>query len=154
MADHPLIDTQTLATATDQQVAIQVIKRMREMWATKSYSAITSSANEIMPGPDVQSDDAILQYLLANAGSGFHCACTCELQSIIDNFEHSVLTKLLPGKMGKDQDANAVVTTNGKVRGVKNLRIVDASTFPLLPPGHLLATVCTSNMIMVARSYH
>jgi choline dehydrogenase len=93
MADHPLIDTQTLATATDQQVAIQVIKRMREMWATKSYSAITSSANEIMPGPDVQSDDAILQYLLANAGSGFHCPWTCELQNIIDNFEYTVLTK-------------------------------------------------------------
>jgi choline dehydrogenase len=48
--------------------------------------------------------------------------------------------------MGKDQDANAVVTTTGKVRGLKNLRIVDASTFPLLPPGHLLATVCMSGI--------
>lgn len=44
--------------------------------------------------------------------------------------------------MGNPNDANAVVTTTGKVIGSKNLRIVDASTFPLLPPGHLLATVC------------
>jgi choline dehydrogenase len=91
MADPPLIDTQTLATSTDQQVAIQVIRRMREMWATKSYSAITTSANEIMPGPNVQSDDEILQDLLANAGSGFHCACTCELQHITDDYESDVL---------------------------------------------------------------
>jgi hypothetical protein len=91
MADPPLIDTQTLATSTDQQVAIQVVKRMREMWATKSYSAITTSANEIMPGPNVQSDDEILQYLLANAGSGFHCACTCELQHITDDYGTEIL---------------------------------------------------------------
>jgi choline dehydrogenase len=91
MADPPLIDTQTLATSTDQQVAIQVVKRMREMWATKSYSAITTSANEIMPGPNVQSDDEILQYLLANAGSGFHCACTCELDDIIDDYGNGML---------------------------------------------------------------
>ncbi|KAG9941926.1 alcohol oxidase, partial [Aureobasidium melanogenum] len=121
MADPPLIDTQTLATSTDQQVAVQVVKRMRQLWSTKSYSAITSSADEILPGASVQSDEQILEYLLANAGSGFHCACTC--------------------KMGNPNDANAVVTTTGKVIGSKNLRIVDASTFPLLPPGHLLATV-------------
>jgi choline dehydrogenase len=94
----------------------------------------------------VQSDDESLQYLLANAGSGFHCACTCELQHITDGYESDVLIQLLPGKMGKDQDANAVVTTTGKVRGLKNLRIVDASTFPLLPPGHLLATVCMAEI--------
>ncbi|KAG9695483.1 alcohol oxidase, partial [Aureobasidium melanogenum] len=78
MADPPLIDTQTLATSTDQQVAVQVIKRMRQLWSTKSYSAITSSADEILPGASVQSDEQILEYLLANAGSGFHCACTCK----------------------------------------------------------------------------
>ncbi|KAG9962704.1 hypothetical protein KCU61_g4301, partial [Aureobasidium melanogenum] len=78
MADPPLIDTQTLATSTDQQVAVQVINRMRELWSTKSYSAITDSADEILPGASVQTDEQILDYLLANAGSGFHCACTCE----------------------------------------------------------------------------
>lgn len=78
MADQPLIDTQTLATSTDQQVAVQVVRRMREMWTTKSYSAITSSADEVLPGPNVQSDDEILNFLLENAGSGFHCACTCK----------------------------------------------------------------------------
>lgn len=44
--------------------------------------------------------------------------------------------------MGTAADSSAVVTNTGKVIGVQNLRVVDASTFPLLPPGHLLATVC------------
>lgn len=79
MADPPLIDTQTLATTTDQQVAIRVVKRMRSLWATNSYSAVTNSTEEVLPGPNVQSDEQILQYLLQNAGPGFHCACTCEL---------------------------------------------------------------------------
>ena len=48
--------------------------------------------------------------------------------------------------MGKPDDPNAVVDTKGVVKGgVKNLRIVDASIFPLLPPGHTQATICKSD---------
>ena len=50
----------------------------------------------------------------------------------------------LIGKMGKPEDVHAVVDTRGVVRGVKRLRIVDASIFPFLPPGHTQATVCMS----------
>lgn len=46
------------------------------------------------------------------------------------------------GAMGKTSDPNAVVDTEGNVIGAKSLRVVDASVFPLLPPGHLLSTVC------------
>ena len=45
-------------------------------------------------------------------------------------------------KMGKSSDPNAVVDVHGKVFGVTGLRVVDASTFPLTPPGHIMATVC------------
>ena len=46
------------------------------------------------------------------------------------------------GAMGKANDTNAVVDTTGKVYGVKSLRLVDASAFPLLPPGHPQSSVC------------
>lgn len=49
------------------------------------------------------------------------------------------------GVMGKASDPKAVVDTEGRVIGAKNLRVVDASVFPLLPPGHLLSTVCKLN---------
>ena len=46
------------------------------------------------------------------------------------------------GRMGKKDDGNSVVDTHGQVFGVKGLRVVDASTFYLTPPGHIIASVC------------
>ena len=46
------------------------------------------------------------------------------------------------GRMGKKDDGNSVVDTHGRVFGVKSLRVVDASSFYLTPPGHIVATVC------------
>lgn len=44
--------------------------------------------------------------------------------------------------MGKVDDESAVVDTRGRVIGVSNLRIADASMFNHLPPGHPLSTCC------------
>ena len=47
------------------------------------------------------------------------------------------------GRMGKSSDPKAVVDSHGRVLGgIQGLRIVDASIFPLLPPGQLMSTVC------------
>ena len=46
--------------------------------------------------------------------------------------------------MGLENDSNAVVDAQGRVYGVRGLRVVDASIIPLLPPGHPQATVCES----------
>jgi choline dehydrogenase len=44
-------------------------------------------------------------------------------------------------KMGRQNDTMAVVDSQARVYGVHNLRVVDASAFPFLPPGHPQATV-------------
>ncbi|KAB8304231.1 hypothetical protein EYC80_003649 [Monilinia laxa] len=41
----------------------------------------------------------------------------------------------------KMNDPNAVVDSSARVIGVTSLRVVDASAFPLLPPGHPQATI-------------
>ena len=43
--------------------------------------------------------------------------------------------------MGKQSDPMAVVDTQARVFGVQGLRVVDASAFPFLPPGHPQSTV-------------
>ncbi|KAL9016400.1 MAG: hypothetical protein Q9180_008803 [Flavoplaca navasiana] len=43
--------------------------------------------------------------------------------------------------MGPRSDRMAVVDTDTKVYGVRRLRVVDASAFPFLPPGHPQSTV-------------
>jgi choline dehydrogenase len=47
--------------------------------------------------------------------------------------------------MGKESDPMAVLDSKARVYGVSGLRVVDASAFPLLPPGHPMSTVCTSS---------
>ena len=42
---------------------------------------------------------------------------------------------------GGDDDGMSVVDPEGRVFGTKGLRVVDASVFPRLPPGHPQATV-------------
>jgi hypothetical protein len=49
---------------------------------------------------------------------------------------------IFPGAMGKRSDPKSVVDSKARVIGVGGLRVVDASSFPLLPPGHPSATIC------------
>jgi choline dehydrogenase-like flavoprotein len=44
--------------------------------------------------------------------------------------------------MGVETDSMAVVDSHARVYGVQGLRVVDASAFPLLPPGHPQSTIC------------
>lgn len=43
--------------------------------------------------------------------------------------------------MGRGDETMAVVDSKARVYGVEGLRVVDASAFPFLPPGHPQATV-------------
>jgi hypothetical protein len=54
--------------------------------------------------------------------------------------ERKLLTFL--GPMGKTSDPASVIDSKAQVIGVQGLRVVDASSFPLLPPGHPQSTVC------------
>jgi choline dehydrogenase len=74
---------------------------------------------EIQPGARVRSDDEIDAWAKANAESAFHPSCTC--------------------KIGAEGDAMAVLDARCRVRGMGNLRVVDASIFPSIPNGNLNA---------------
>jgi choline dehydrogenase-like flavoprotein len=78
--------------------------------------------DEYSPGKDVQTDEEILDYIRNNVMTIWHAACTC--------------------KMGTPDDDMAVVDNEARVYGVEGLRVVDASAFPILPPGHPQSTVC------------
>lgn len=44
--------------------------------------------------------------------------------------------------MGPASDSMAVVDSHARVYGVQRLRVVDASAFPFLPPGHPQSSIC------------
>ena len=121
MADQPLINPNWLTDPADVQVAIAGYKRVRQLFATKALAPVLIGP-EYFPGPSVQTDAELLHLIRQSLNTVFHAAATCS--------------------MGKTSDPKAVVDSKAKVIGVKNLRVVDASAFPFLPPGHPMATVC------------
>lgn len=118
MADPPLIDPNWLTHPADIQLAIASFKRQRQVWAAMSNLTI---GEEYTPGPAVQSDAEILDYIRRTLAPVWHAAATC--------------------KMGPRSDPFAVIDTATRVYGVQGLRVVDASSFPFLPPGHPQATI-------------
>ncbi|QDS75516.1 hypothetical protein FKW77_005067 [Venturia effusa] len=120
MSDPPVIDPNWLTSPTDIQVAIEAFKRSRAMAEASSAISI-QIGDEIMPGKNVTSDTDIHEYIKNTAYQNWHASCTC--------------------RMGKITDPMAVVDSKARVISVSSLRVVDASSFALLPPGHPQSTV-------------
>ena len=72
---------------------------------------------EIQPGINVISDDEIDAWVREKAESAYHTTGTC--------------------KMGSVDDLMAVVDHQCRVRGIRNLRVVDSSIFPEITNGNL-----------------
>ncbi|CAG8952206.1 hypothetical protein HYFRA_00000946 [Hymenoscyphus fraxineus] len=122
MLDPPVINPNWLTSQTDKELALQALKRGRAIISSAAMQPILIG-NETAPGPLVGIDDdaALNEYIRNNLFMNWHAACTC--------------------RMGRATDRTAVVDSKGRVIGVNGLRVVDASAFALLPPGHPVSTV-------------
>lgn len=121
-SDLPIIDPNWLSHPADQAVAIAAFKRTREIWESDAMAEVRIG-EEYFPGKeDVSTDEEIWNFIQKSFSTIFHASCTC--------------------RMGNSGDPTAVVDARGRVFGVQGLRVVDASSMPLLPPGHPMATIC------------
>ncbi|BAO91219.1 GMC family oxidoreductase [Caballeronia cordobensis] len=116
--DAAKIRINALTTPKDVREAVQGSKLVRKIMNSKALRAVT--AEEISPGPNVQSDADMLAYFREQSGSIYHLCGSCA--------------------MGPDA-ATAVVDERLRVHGVQGLRIVDASVFPNITSGNLNAPV-------------
>lgn len=102
----PLIQPNYLESRADQETmvaGIRLVRRVSQQPAIASYIR-----EESMPGPDIVSDDDILDYVRNNGSTIFHPTSTC--------------------RMGVD--GNAVVDPRLRLCGLDGLRIADASIMP------------------------
>ncbi|RMY33738.1 hypothetical protein D0866_05714 [Hortaea werneckii] len=119
-SDKPLMNPK-LAHPTDQQVAIAAYKRARQVFHTTFMEPALVEKDKYFPGFDVQSDEDLLNVIRGFVMTVWHASGT--------------------SKMGKEDDPMAVIDTSCRVFGTEGLRVVDASSFPFLPPGHPQSTI-------------
>ena len=113
----PAIQLNFLADDEDCRVVAECVPPQPFDFASRAMAPY--SVREISPGPDVRSDDEVIDYARRNGRSGMHFAGTC--------------------RMGGD-DAS-VVDPDLRVRGTAGLRVVDASVMPNCTIGNINATV-------------
>lgn len=102
----PLIDFGCLSHDDDVQVLLAGVRIGREIVAASAFDRYRGA--EFLPGEDVTSDDDLIDYIRDFATTIYHPAGSC--------------------KMGLD--ALAVVDSRLRVRGIRGLRVADASIMP------------------------
>ena len=109
---YPSIVPNYLSDPLDQEVAVASLKWGRRIAGQEALKPYID--HEMMPGPALDSDEALLAYARMAGSTIYHPVGTCQMGH---------------GPM-------AVVDPELRVRGVKGLRVVDASVMPRLVSGN------------------
>jgi choline dehydrogenase len=110
--DKPLIQHELLADPKDIAELTQVCRITRSIFDSDAMRPYV--VDEMLPGPQVVSDDDWESYFRSHSWRGEHPAGTCRIGG----------------------DDMPVVDPRLRVRGVSGLRVVDASVMPTLISGH------------------
>lgn len=116
--EHPALRFNYLSTENDRREWIEMVRAARNILNQPAFDAF--NAGELSPGPSVETDQEILDWVAKDAETALHPSCTA--------------------KMGTGEDAVLDPTTM-KVHGVEGLRAVDASAMPYVTNGNIYAPV-------------
>ena len=106
----PLIELNFLEHPDDRRTMLDGI---RLAWDVLHSPELGPLVSKVLPPVSeiVGSDEALTDWMLGGCGSGWHPVGTA--------------------RMGSDDDAGAVVDQHGRLRGIEQLRVADASVMPL-----------------------
>ncbi|KAG8689296.1 hypothetical protein FRC11_003307 [Ceratobasidium sp. 423] len=114
----PQIDPKYFSKSIDLETLARTVKFGQRLSKTEPLASMVVTRQD--PGPEVTSDAEIIEYVKANAATIHHPIGTAALA---------------PKELG------GVVSTNLKVHGTANVRVVDASIIPLHIGTHIQRTV-------------
>ena len=112
--DKPIIDNNYLAEPDDLRLEIKGLRFAREI--LKANPLAKRIAHEMLPGKDVINDADLAEHCRRTVKTNWHPVGTC--------------------RMGKDNDPDAVLDQQLRVRGIEGLRVIDASAMPFIPSGN------------------
>ena len=93
------------------------IRLTRELFAQPAFDPYRGS--EIAPGPDVDTDDELDDFIAGEVESAYHPCGTC--------------------RMGDPADPDVVVDPECRVVGFEGLRVIDSAIFPQITNGNINA---------------
>jgi choline dehydrogenase len=111
--DPPIIEGNHLGTDRDLAAIVRAVEVARELGRQRALDSVREA--EVVPGPKAVSRQDVQDFVRTAAAS----------------FGHPVGT----AKIGGDADADAVVDSELRVRGVEGLRVADASVMPTITSG-------------------
>jgi choline dehydrogenase len=111
--DHPKITANAYGTDHDVQEMLEAVKFIRRIASSPPFAELV--AEELRPGPAVQSDADLIHDFKQRSGTVYHPSCTA--------------------RMGSDVQTS-VVGADLRVHGLQGLRVCDASVFPNLIAGN------------------
>ena len=107
-----------LSTLEDRREWAEAIAVARNIMGQPAFDRY--NGGEISPGPDVNGDEAVLEWVRSDAETALHPSCTA--------------------RMGTDP-MGVVDPSTMRVHGTEGLRVVDASVMPTLTNGNIYAPV-------------
>ena len=113
-ADAPRIAPRYLSTDDDRKVAADTLRLTRHIVSQPALAPYKPV--EYLPGPSYQTDEELAAAAGLVGTTIFHPVGTC--------------------RMGRSDDAQAVVDERLRVRGLEGLRVVDASIMPTITSGN------------------
>ncbi len=115
---HPALRFNYLSTAQDRREWVEAIRVARRILNQPAFDPY--NAGETSPGPAVEADAQILDWVARDAETALHPSCTA--------------------RMGVDE-MSVVDPTTMRVHGMDGLRVVDASVFPYVTNANIYAPV-------------
>ena len=115
-ADKPVLRFNYLSTAQDRREWLEAIACARTIFEQPSWRAY--DGGEISPGPEVSTDEQILDWVARDGETAYHPSCTC--------------------RMGTDE-MSVLDPSSLRVFGVDGLRVVDAAAMPYATNGNIYA---------------
>jgi len=112
----PKVRFNYLSTEKDRREWIEAVRTARRILTQPAFEKY--NAGEISPGPSVETDQEIMDWVARDSETALHPSCTC--------------------KMGND-DMAVVDPQTMRVHGTEGLRVVDASVLPVVTNGNLYA---------------
>ena len=115
---HPALRFNYLSTEQDRREWVESIRVARHILNQPAMAPF--NGGEVSPGPSVETDEQILDWVARDAETALHPSCTA--------------------KMGTDAMSVTDPQTMG-VHGVEGLKVVDASVMPYVTNGNIYAPV-------------